>query len=78
MPESAPSNESLRQLFHDISSELFLIRGYGELTLDNDALPESVRTNLSKMVERTDEIQRLMEAFRDGEAETGEPPAKPQ
>jgi len=68
MALAGDSDEKLRKLFHDISGELFLIRGYGELTLDEPNLSMPVRTNIEKMLERTDAIQRLMdEAQEPGE-----------
>jgi len=58
------SEADLRKLLHDLSNELFLIRGYAEFSQGQDGNSELVEGNLEKILERTDHIRDLIESIR--------------
>lgn len=52
--------DTLRKLIHDLNGELFLIRGYADLTYKALNGEEPVSTNLKRLIERTDEVEKIM------------------
>lgn len=61
----AADHKSVRKFVHDINGEIFLIRGYADLTLGLLDDNETARQNLYKLLERTDELERYVRALRE-------------
>ncbi len=64
METDEPPENSLRRIIHDLNGELFLIRGYIDLTLSMVSDDEVAKSNLSKILERTDEFEKIIRRLR--------------
>lgn len=66
-PELSPEEarrKAFRKIVHDLNGELFLIRGYAELTLEQSVDNEIARRNLKKLLERTNQVEATLQELR--------------
>ncbi len=55
----------LRKLVHDLNGELFLIRGYTEMSLEQIGDNERANRNLKKMLDRANTVEQLIHRLRE-------------
>ena len=55
----------LRKLVHDLNGELFLIRGYTEMSLEQIGENDLANRNLKKMLDRADVVENLIQRLRE-------------
>ena len=55
-----PPPNSLRKIIHDLNGEIFLLRGYSELTLGLCTDHPAIKKNITRMMERIEEIDAIM------------------
>ena len=60
----SPPPHSLRKIIHDLNGEIFLIRGYVELTLQMTEPGSPVHTHMTKALERIDEFENIIRRLR--------------
>ena len=65
MEFTPPPPNSLRKIIHDLNGEIFLLRGYAELTLGLVPTDEAIRRNVLKIIERTNELEAIGKRLRD-------------
>ena len=63
-PSKPPPPQSLRKIVHDLNGEIFLIRGYVELTLQMTEPGSLVHTQMTKALERIDEFENIIRRLR--------------
>ncbi len=56
--------DSLRKIVHDLNGELFLIRGFADLTLGKIENNHPIADNIRKILRRTDELERIIQTLR--------------
>ncbi len=56
--------DSLRKIIHDLNGELFLIRGYTDLSLGNFEENHPIAEYMRKILRRTDELERIIKILR--------------
>ncbi len=56
--------QSLRKIVHDLNGELFLIRGYADLTLGKIEKDHPIAENIRKILRRTDELENIIQKLR--------------
>lgn len=56
--------QSLRKIVHDLNGELFLIRGFADLTLGKIENNHPIADNIRKILRRTDELERIIQTLR--------------
>ncbi len=56
--------DSLRKIVHDLNGELFLIRGYADLTLGKIEAHNPIAENIRKIIRRTDELENIVQNLR--------------
>lgn len=68
---SAPdkTEDSIRKIIHDLNGELFLIRGNTEFATDAVAKDSPARQHLDNIMERTEEINVLVQRLREKQFE---------
>ena len=59
----SPAN-SLRKIVHDLNGELFLIRGFADLTMNSLRDTEAAKKNVTKILERSDEFESIIKRLR--------------
>lgn len=66
MSESTPqeASDSIRKCLHDISGELFLIRGYAELAGNEIDADSGIQTHLRNIQARVDAVSNQLEQIR--------------
>lgn len=57
---------SLRKIIHDLNGEIFLIRGYSDLSLQLTENP-ILRRNLERMLERCDHLEAIIRRLREAQ-----------
>ena len=62
--EAAQPAPALRKIIHDLNGELFLIRGYIELTVQGAEKGTVAHTNMVKALERLDELEVVIGRLR--------------
>ena len=61
--------DSLKKIIHDLNGELFLIRGYVDLTKNLVENDEIATINLQKIMERTHALEDIIQILRDKQQE---------
>ncbi len=56
--------DSLRKIVHDLNGELFLIRGYADLSLGKLEEDHPIAENVRKILRRTDELEHIIQDLR--------------
>ena len=69
MEYSKPEPDSLKKIIHDLNGELFLIRGYVDLTKNLVENDEIATRNLQKIMERTHALEDIIQILRDKQQE---------
>lgn len=64
MKNPLPAPDSLRKIIHDLNGELFLIRGYTDLTLNVVKDNPIATNNLNKILERTQALEDIIKTLR--------------
>jgi len=64
-----PPPNSLRKIIHDLNGEIFLIRGYAELTLGLVLDDEAIRRHVLKILERTNELESIGKRLKERQRE---------
>ncbi len=59
----APAN-SLRRIIHDLNGELFLIRGFADITMVSLSDNEVAKKNVTRILERSDEFENIIKRLR--------------
>ena len=55
---------SLRKIVHDLNGELFLIRGFADLSLGKIENNHPIAENIRKILRRTDELEHIIQKLR--------------
>jgi len=69
MDFTPPLPNSLRKIIHDLNGEIFLIRGYAELTLGLVPDDEAIRRHVLKILERTNELESIGKRLKERQRE---------
>lgn len=69
MEYTPPPPNSLRKIAHDLNGEIFLIRGYAELTLGLVPDDEAIRRHILKILERTNELEAISKRIKERQRE---------
>ena len=56
--------DSLRKIVHDLNGELFLIRGYADLSLGKLEKNHPIAENMRKILRRTNELEQIIKNLR--------------
>ena len=56
--------DSLRKIVHDLNGELFLIRGYADLSLGKLEENHPIAENMRKILRRTNELEQIIKNLR--------------
>jgi len=54
----------IKKAVHDLNGELFLIRGYVEITLKLVESDNTASDNLTKVLNRADELEKVIESLK--------------
>ncbi len=60
MSNTVPPFNSLKDIIHDLNGEVFLIRGYVELSLGRDKGKAEIEENMMKILKRTKDLEALI------------------